>query len=148
MTTGACKNRARRSKNFKKAVEGGLYKIMSKMGISTLNSYKGAQIFEAIGLKQSMINRYFTDTFSKAGGIGLEEIAEDIISWHREAFQEFEEDSVIPLKIGGNYRFRRDGEYHAFNPNVVRSLTKAARTGDPADYKAYAETVHGRPPVP
>lgn len=134
-------------KNFKQAVEGGLYKIMSKMGISTLSSYKGAQIFEAIGLKQSMINRYFTGTFSKAGGIGLAEFAKDVLAWHTEAFSWEGEENVVPLKIGGNYRFRRDGEYHAFNPEVVKTLTKAARTGDIQDYKAFAKTVNERPPT-
>lgn len=133
--------------NFKQAVEGGLYKIMSKMGISTLSSYKGAQIFEAIGLKQSMVHRYFTGTFSKTGGIGLEEFAKDVLAWHEEAFSWEGSENVVPLKIGGNYRFRRDGEYHAFNPDVVKTLTKAARTGDPEDYQAFAKTVNERPPT-
>lgn len=133
--------------NFKTAVEQGLYKIMSKMGISTLSSYQGAQIFEAIGLKASMVKRYFTGTFSKAGGIGLDEYAVDILRCHEAAFGWKAEEGVVPLPIGGNYRFRREGEYHAFNPEVVKTLTKAARSGDPEDYRNYARTVNERPPT-
>jgi glutamate synthase (NADPH/NADH) large chain/glutamate synthase (ferredoxin) len=131
-------------KNFKKAVETGLYKILSKMGISTLNSYHGAQIFEALGLKTSMVHRYFTGTFSKAGGVGLEEFAKEILDCHAQAFQP---KGVVPLFIGGYYRFRREGEYHAFNPEVVKTLHKAALSGDPRDYAAYAQLVNNRPPT-
>ncbi len=133
--------------NFKESIESGLYKIMSKMGISTLSSYKGAQIFEAIGLRSSMINRYFTGCFSKAGGIGLEEFAKDILAWHEEAHKIDESGQGLPLPIGGYYRFRREGEYHAFNPNVVKALTKVARTGDAEDYRAFAKEVNERPPT-
>ncbi|MCB1114480.1 MAG: glutamate synthase large subunit, partial [Chlamydiia bacterium] len=134
-------------KNFKSAVEAGLYKIMSKMGISTLSSYMGAQIFEAIGLKNSMIERYFTGCFSKVSGIGLEEVAQDILTWHAQAFPQTQEAQVIPLPIGGLYRFRRDGEYHAFNPDVVRALTKLAKTGDKEDYQEFSKLINERPPT-
>ncbi|MCP5467788.1 MAG: glutamate synthase large subunit [Deltaproteobacteria bacterium] len=130
--------------NYKKAVESGLYKIMSKMGISTLSSYKGAQIFEVIGFKQSVIQRYFTGTFSKAGGIGLEEFAEDILKWHEEAFKG-EGENIIPLHIGGNFRYRREGEYHAFNPDVTKNLIQAAKTGSEKDYQSFAKLVNERP---
>ncbi len=130
--------------NYRKATSEGLLKIISKMGISTLSGYRGAQIFEAIGIDQDVIDRYFTDTPSRVRGIGLKEIAKDVLARHEEAF---EADLSGRLPDYGFYRFRRQGEYHGFNPKNVRTLQKAAQTGDYETYKQYSEMVDGREPA-
>ena len=130
--------------NFRKATTEGLLKIISKMGISTLSGYRGAQIFEAIGIDQDVIDRYFTDTPSRVRGIGLGEIAEDVLARHEEAFRA---NLAGRLPDYGFYRFRRQGEYHGFNPRNVRTLQKAAQTGDYEIYKQYSETINGREPA-
>ncbi len=127
---------------YRKAAEAGLLKIMSKMGISTLAGYCGAQIFEAVGLDSHLVDRYFPGTPSRVQGIGLPEIAEDVLERHREAFSRGTE-----LKEAGYVRFRRDGEYHAFNPFVVKALHRAARNGDGEAYRAFAGLVAARPPT-
>ncbi|MBI2082294.1 MAG: glutamate synthase large subunit [Deltaproteobacteria bacterium] len=128
---------------FKKAIDHGILKIMSKMGISTLSSYKAAQIFEAIGLRRSAINRYFALTPSKIGGIGLYEVIHEVLEWHRKAYAEGED----KLPLGGYYRFRRGEEYHAFNPDVVKALHAYAKSGDYEDYKKYQNLVNQRTPT-
>ena len=130
--------------NFRKATTEGLLKIISKMGISTLSGYRGAQIFEAIGIDQDVIDWYFTDTPSRVSGIGLKEIAEDVLARHDEAFKA---DLSGRLPDYGFYRFRRQGEYHGFNPRNVRTLQKAAQSGDYETYKQYSEMVDGREPA-
>ena len=130
--------------NYRKATSEGLLKIISKMGISTLSGYRGAQIFEAIGIDQDVIDRYFTDTPSRVRGIGLGEIAEDVLARHEEAFRA---NLAGRLPDYGFYRFRRQGEYHGFNPRNVRTLQKAAQTGDYEIYKQYSEAVNGREPA-
>jgi glutamate synthase (ferredoxin) len=130
--------------NFKKAVSDGLLKIMSKMGISTLTSYRGAQIFEVIGLDVDVVDRYFAGTPSQVRGIGLTEIAHDTIARHREAFAQAGD---FKLADFGFYRFRGQGEYHDYNPRVVRALQKAANTGSYDDYRVYADMVNGREPA-
>jgi len=112
---------------YRQAVKKGVVKVMSKMGISTLHSYRGAQIFEAIGLEKRFIDRYFTKTSSRIGGVGLAEIARDVIHNHRRAFARIEM-SPPPLDEGGQYQWRRDGEYHLFNPETVFRLQHATRT--------------------
>lgn len=108
--------------NFVRAMEAGLLKIMSKMGISTVDSYCGAQIFEAVGLGQSLVDEFFTGTVSRLGGIGLAEIAAEIQRWHRAAFV----DSQAP-NSPGFYKFKREGERHAFDPPLVKALQEAVR---------------------
>jgi glutamate synthase (ferredoxin) len=130
-------------KNFKKAVSDGLLKIMSKMGISTLTSYRGGQIFEVIGLSGAVVEQYFTGTPSKLQGIGLAEIAEDTIARHAEAFAQ---PGDVKLSDFGFYRFRGQGEYHDYNPRIVRALQKAADSGQPADYRTFADMVQAREP--
>ena len=131
--------------NYHRAIEDGLLKIISKMGISPLTSYRGAQIFEIVGLDDDLVDRCFAGTPSRIRGIGLAELAEDILSRHRVAF--------VPAPVKGKlpdpglYRFRKDGEYHAYNPFVVRALQKAANTGDYADYKTYASLLANREPA-
>ncbi|WP_333691735.1 glutamate synthase large subunit [Chloroflexus sp.] len=144
--------------HFIHALEKGLLKIMSKMGISTLDSYCGAQIFEAIGLAQEVIDRCFVGTPSRVGGLSFSRIARDLDIRHRRAFQT----ERVSLPHPGFYKFKKDGEYHAFSPAVVHALHKAVRNphalnGDStgpslssegyAVYRAYADLVNNRPPV-
>ena len=130
-------------KNFRKAIADGLLKILSKMGISTLSSYRGGQIFEILGLSSSLVEKYFVGTPSVIEGIGLKEIAEDTITRHREAFVAQTE---VKLADYGFYRFRGSGEYHDYSPKVVRALQKAATTGVDGDYKTFAALINGREP--
>jgi glutamate synthase (ferredoxin) len=127
--------------NYVKALEKGILKIMSKMGISAISSYRGAQAFEALGVAQDVIDRYFTGTPSRIGGAGLSAVATDVLRWHAEAFGE-----NPALRDRGIYRFRKAGEYHAFNPLVFKALHKAVRTSDPDAYDEYARLVDDRAP--
>ncbi|MGQ9697931.1 MAG: glutamate synthase large subunit [Armatimonadota bacterium] len=129
--------------NYKHAVEYGLYKIMSKMGISTLSSYRGAQVFEAVGLSREVVDACFAGTDSRVGGAGFEEIARDVLAFHREAFG----DGVTPLQDLGFYRYRHGGEDHAFKPSVFKALHKAVRSGRYEDYLEFAREVEGRAPL-
>ncbi|PYV85914.1 MAG: glutamate synthase large subunit, partial [Acidobacteria bacterium] len=131
--------------NYKKAVENGILKIMSKMGISTLSSYRGSQIFEAIGMKEAMVDTYFPGTVSRIGGIGMEEIAQDILGFHRAAFGP---EVKYELEDAGYFRYRHGGEYHAFNPSVFKPLHKAVKNGDyDQAWRKYVEMVESRPPM-
>ena len=112
---------------FIKSIYKGLLKTFSKMGISTLQSYRGAQVFEAIGLKQDLVNHYFTGTASRIDGVGLDVLAEEAIRKHRHAFQPVT-DSQPELPLGGNYQFRADGEYHLYNPQTIAALQHAVGT--------------------
>jgi glutamate synthase (ferredoxin) len=129
--------------NYRAAIEAGILKIMSKMGISTVSSYHGAQIFEAVGLDTALVDFAFTATPSRLSGIGLGEIAEDVLERHRKAFGE----EAASLGDPGFFRFRKDGEYHAFHPNVLRTLHRLALSGSAEDYAAYAWEVVHRPPA-
>ncbi|HVB97463.1 MAG TPA: glutamate synthase large subunit, partial [Chloroflexota bacterium] len=131
--------------NFEKAIQDGLLKIMSKMGISPLSSYRGAQIFEIVGLNEDLVARCFPATPSRIRGISLPEIAEDTLILHAAAFAPVVGKPKLP--DAGLYRFRRDGEYHAYNPYVVRALQKAAASGQYTDYKVYAELLYKREPA-
>lgn len=131
-------------RNFIKAVDKGLLKVMSKMGISTLTSYKGAQLFEAIGLSEKMCREYFGDTVSKIGGIGLEAMTRDILTAHSEAFGE-EFNAGDPLPFIGQYSFRKDGEEHAWNPDTIAKLQLATRLGSYKKFKEYTSLVDNKP---
>ena len=131
--------------HYRKAVEQGILKIMSKMGISTLGSYRGAQIFEAIGIAKPVIDRCFVGTVSRVGGVDFTMIAKDVLHWHRRAFQPASE--PLHLEEGGFYKYRRDGEYHAFNPEMVRHLQTSIKLGDYDTYRKYAQVVNTRPPT-
>ena len=111
------------------------------MGISTLQSYRGAQIFEAIGLEKSFIDRYFTWTASRIGGIGITTIAEEIGRRHAIAFPARGR-ADEELDSGGEYQWRRDGEYHLFNPDTVFKLQHATRSGQYEIYREYAQLVN------
>ena len=126
-------------KNYIKAINKGLVKIMSKMGISTVQSYCGAQIFEAIGLEQEFIARYFTWTGSRIGGCGLDVVEKETSIRHSRAFAASSELSA--LDTGGEYQWRRDGEYHLFNPNTVFKLQHATRSGQYKIFKEYTSLV-------
>ena len=128
-------------KNFIKASVKGVVKTMSKMGISTVQSYRGAQIFEAIGIAQPVIDQYFTWTPSRIGGIGLDVIAEEARLRHQRAFPDRPVDGET-LDAGGHYQWRSDGEYHHFNPQTVSKLQQACRTNDYAVYEEYAALVN------
>jgi glutamate synthase (ferredoxin) len=127
-------------KNYIKALNKGILKVMSKMGISTIQSYCGAQIFEAVGLNREFVDRYFTWTPSRIGGLGLDVIAEETIRRHRHAFP----DRLVrkpDLEWGGEYQWRRDGEYHLFNPDTVFKLQHATQSGQYKIFKEYSALV-------
>jgi glutamate synthase (NADPH/NADH) large chain len=111
---------------FRKSIDKGLLKTFSKMGISTLQSYRGAQVFEAIGLNKDLVDRYFTGTVSRIGGVGLDVLAEEAIRKHRHAFASGTETGP-ELPIGGNYQFRAEGEYHLYNPDTIAKLQHAVK---------------------
>ncbi len=127
-------------KNFIKAVDKGLNKTMSKMGISTVQSYRGAQIFEAIGLNQDIIDNYFTWTASRIGGIGLDVIAREAGLRHHNAYPD-RKVKHPDLEWGGEYQWRRDGEFHLFNPRTVFKLQHATSSGQYKIFKEYTELV-------
>src|SRR5438105_10149 len=127
-------------KNYIKALNKGILKVMSKMGISTLQSYCGAQIFEAIGLDRDVVERYFTWPASRIGGVGVDLLAEEVRRRHAHAFPDrpvLEAD----LDWGGEYQWRRDGEYHLFNPDTVFKLQHATRSGQYRIFKDYTKLV-------
>jgi glutamate synthase (ferredoxin) len=129
--------------NFAKAATKGVVKVMSKMGISAVQSYHGAQVFEAVGLRQDLIDQYFTGTASRVGGVGLDVIAEEALMRHRAAFPE-RAVAGHALPAGGQYQWRADGEFHVFNPESIHRLQKAVRTGSYATYKSYASLIDDR----
>ncbi len=118
-------------KNYIKAVNKELLKIFSKMGISTLASYRGAQIFECIGLKKDLVDKFFTGTVSRIGGLGIDEIAKEILIRHSVAFPKIPIDSVKKLEVGGVYQWKHRGEKHLFNPDTIHLLQQSARATDP-----------------
>ncbi|MDD6892154.1 MAG: glutamate synthase large subunit [Bacteroidales bacterium] len=126
-------------KNYIKAVCKGLYKIMSKMGISTIRSYRGAKIFEAVGLSQELLGTYFGTASSSIGGIRLEEIAKDYIAFHDAGFAPQEIDPLLPNI--GQFSFRKDGEKHAWNPETISTLQLATRTGSYKKFKEFTRLV-------
>ncbi|MGV9745140.1 glutamate synthase large subunit [Rhodococcus zopfii] len=129
-------------KNYIKAASKGVLKVMSKMGISTLASYTGAQLFQVIGLSQELVDEYFTGLQSQLGGIGLDEIAHDVAVRHASAFLDRpSEHAHRELEVGGEYQWRREGEYHLFNPDTVFKLQHATRTGQYSIFKEYTKLV-------
>ena len=134
-------DRAKAVKNYVRAMTKGILKVMSKMGISTLQSYRGAQIFEAVGLNKGFVDRYFTWTASRIGGIGIDTVAAEVLQRHERAFPDRLADDA-DLQSGGEYQWRRDGEYHLFNPETVFKLQHATRSGQYKIYKEYAQLVN------
>jgi glutamate synthase (NADPH) large chain len=131
--------------NYIEGCTKGVLKIMSKMGISTVASYTGAQVFESIGLSQELVDEYFVGTSAKLGGIGLDEIAEEVAQRHRFAHLERpEEVAHRDLWVGGEYQWRREGELHLFNPTTVFKLQHATREARYEVFKEYTELVDGQ----
>src|SRR5216117_3415004 len=131
---------------FRAAAEAGLRKILSKMGISTLSSYCGAQIFEALGLGAEVIDRCFTGTVSTIGGIGFTEIAEDVLARQRAAYPDVADAEPV-LPDHGRVRYRRDGEDHGWSPQLVRSMQAAVKAGTPEAYDGFRARVAARLPA-
>ena len=128
-------------KNYIKAVCDGLLKVFSKMGISTLQSYQGAQIFEILGLNKKVVDKYFTGATSRIEGMGLDEIAKEALAKHHIAFSK----TAIPverLPAGGLYQWKRKGEEHLFNPQTIHLLQHATKMNDYATFKKYSKTVN------
>jgi glutamate synthase domain-containing protein 2/glutamate synthase domain-containing protein 1/glutamate synthase domain-containing protein 3 len=125
-------------KNFIKAINKGLLKTFSKMGISTLQSYRGAQVFEAVGLNKSLVDAYFSGTASRIEGVGLDVLAREAQMKHDFAFQPLTE-SETELVVGGHYQFRQGGEYHLLNPETIAKLQHAVRQNNPATFQEYTD---------
>ena len=132
-------NYATAEANYINAVKKGLFKIMAKMGISTIRSYRGAKIFESIGLSESLLRNYFGTEVSTVGGIGLETIAKDAIAFHDKAFSQQRQPDFLPNH--GQVRYREDGIRHAWNPETIATLQLATRTGNYNTYKKFAALV-------
>ncbi len=128
-------------KNYVKAVNEGLLKVFSKMGISTLQSYQGAQIFEIIGLNKSVVDQYFTGATSRIQGMGLDEIARETLAKHFFAFSK-KDIPVDRLPVGGIYQWKRKGEFHLFNPQTIHLLQHATQTNDYTAFKKYSKLVN------
>ena len=133
-------DRAKAVKNYIKALNKGILKVMAKMGISTLQSYCGAQIFEAIGLNRAVVDRYFTGTASRVSGIGIEVIAEEVRRRHAAAYPERPVEKA-ELDWGGEYQWRRDGEHHQVNPDMIARLQASTSSGNYAAFKEYSRIV-------
>jgi glutamate synthase (ferredoxin) len=129
-------------KKFIKAAIKGVVKTMAKMGISTVQSYRGAQIFEAVGLNSDFVDKYFTWTPTRIQGIGLDVVAEEALSRHRRAFPPVKVNEE--LDAGGQYQWRDGGEQHLFNPQTIHKLQKACRTNDEKTYREYADLINDR----
>jgi glutamate synthase (NADPH/NADH) large chain len=130
---------------YMKAAGKGVLKVMSKMGISTVASYTGAQVFEAIGLGDDIVDEYFTGTTTRLGGIGLDVIAAEVAARHARAFPERPTELAHrELEVGGEYQWRREGEYHLFNPDTVFKLQHATKTGRYEIFKQYSQMVDGQ----
>jgi glutamate synthase domain-containing protein 2/glutamate synthase domain-containing protein 3 len=127
--------------NYEKAINKGLLKVLSKMGISTLPSYQGAQAFEAIGLNQSIIEQYFTGTSSRIEGVGLDVLAEEVKIRHDHAFRPVK-DFDAELDMGGQYHYRAEGEYHLFNPETISKLQHSVRSNSFETYEAFSQLIN------
>ncbi len=128
--------------NYVKAAGKGVLKVMSKMGISTLASYTGAQLFQAVGISQAVLDEYFTGLTCPTGGIDLDDIADDVAARHALAYLDRPDEwAHRELEVGGEYQWRREGEYHLFNPDTVFKLQHSTRTGQYSIFKEYTQLV-------
>src|SRR5687767_11044769 len=128
-------------KNLVKAATKGVIKVLAKMGISAIQSYRGAQVFEAVGLRQDVIDEYFTWTPSRIGGIGMDVIAQEVLVRHRAAFPERRVEGHT-LPVGGQYQWRSEGEFHLFNPESIHRLQKAVRNDNFRQFQEYSRLVN------
>ncbi|MGB2760231.1 MAG: glutamate synthase large subunit, partial [Maribacter stanieri] len=129
-------------KNYNKAIGKGILKVMNKIGISTLNSYRGSQLFECIGINTKVVDKYFPNTPTRIQGIGLYQIEKEIALRHHKTFSKKQVAANLDLEIGGEYRWRRDGEKHMFNPLSIAKLQKSVRNNEPDTYKEYSKMVN------
>jgi len=127
--------------NYNKAIDKGILKVMNKIGISTLHSYRGAQIFEALGLRESFVEKYFSNTPTRIEGIGLYSLEKELAKRHNSAFVN---DKFVSLEIGGNYRWRRNGEAHMLNPATISKLQQAVKEDKFETYKVYADLINNQ----
>ncbi len=141
---GAGPEAAEAQRRYFKALAKGILKILSKMGISTIRSYQGAQLFEAVGIDADLIERHFTGTPSAVGGLGLDEIAREVLERHEGAYAA---GASALLDEGSLHRYRRNGEAHAFEPTVIKALHAAIKSGEALEYQRYAALVHEREPL-
>ncbi|MBI4183493.1 MAG: glutamate synthase large subunit [Proteobacteria bacterium] len=130
-------------RRYKEALDKGLLKVMSKMGISVLSSYRGGYNFEAVGLSRALVAEFFPGMISRISGIGLSGIAHKVEAIHRRAFLE----DVLTLPVGGFYRYRRGGETHAFEGQTIHTLQRAVATDSYQTYRAFAEMIRNQPPI-
>src|SRR5262249_40533592 len=130
-------------KRFKKALDEGLLKVMSKMGISVISSYRGGALFEAVGLSRTLVAEYFPSMPSRISGIGLTGIQQKVLQQHARAWAE----DVIALPVGGFYRYRRGGEAHAWEANLIHTLQAAVTSESYQTFKKYSDAVTKLPPV-
>ena len=124
-------------KNYNKAIGMGILKVMNKIGISTLNSYRGSQLFECIGLNSKVVNDYFPNTITRIQGIGLREIEKEIYKRHKKAYK-----TTLGVEFGGQYKWRRNGEKHLFNPLTIAKLQESVRSNKHSSYKEYSKLVN------
>lgn len=128
--------------NYNAAVGKGILKVMNKIGISTLNSYRGAQLFECIGINTEVVNAYFPKTTTRIQGVGLHQLEKEINKRYKQAYETHKIDASLDLEMGGEYRWRRNGEHHMFNPLSVAKLQEAVRTNKASTYKEYSEIIN------
>ncbi|WP_397445389.1 glutamate synthase large subunit [Polaribacter sp. R77954] len=128
--------------NFNMAIGKGILKVMNKIGISTLHSYRGSQIFEIVGFNSQFVEKYFPYTASRIEGIGLYEIEKEIDKRYKQAYPDNQIDKNLGLNIGGDYRWRRNGERHLFNPTTISKLQQAVRLSDQASYDVYSKAIN------
>ena len=131
-------------KNYNKAVGKGILKVMNKIGISTLNSYRGSQLFECIGINTQVVEKYFPNTATRIQGVGLHQLEKEISKRYKNTYHKNEIDADLDLEIGGQYRWRRNGEHHLFNPLSIAKLQDSVRTNKPQQYKEYAEIINNQ----
>lgn len=130
--------------NYNKAVGKGILKVMNKIGISTLNSYRGSQLFECIGINTTVVNKYFPNTVTRIQGIGLHEIEKEINKRYTKAYKKQTIAAELDLEIGGQYRWRRNGEHHLFNPLSIAKLQESVRSNKHDTYKEYSELINNQ----
>ncbi len=131
-------------KNYNKAVGKGILKVMNKIGISTLNSYRGSQLFECIGINTQVVDRYFPNTATRIQGVDLHQLEKEISKRYNRAYIQKNIDANLDLEIGGQYRWRRNGEHHLFNPLSIAKLQDSVRTNKPQKYKEYSDIINNQ----
>ncbi|MGC6437930.1 MAG: glutamate synthase large subunit [Flavobacteriaceae bacterium] len=130
--------------NYNKAVGKGILKVMNKIGISTLNSYRGSQLFECIGINTQVVDKYFPNTATRIQGVDLHQLEKEISKRYNQTYLKKDINAELDLEIGGQYRWRRNGEHHLFNPLSIAKLQDSVRTNKPQKYKEYSEIINNQ----